>query len=136
MAEAKPAPKNEETPAKAAGPATKDGIETITTTKGERSFTGDKLLGKDLDHMVDLHGADAVFSHALSHMRISLQGKLRRMMESEDPVYTEKDLQKANDEWKAGVKIIRAKSDADKVRDLLANMDPAIAAALLAEQAK
>ena len=130
MAEAKTAPAP-----KPAGPKKNDGMLEFTTTKNDRSTTQEVFIGTDLASLCAKWGDENVYDHAVAHIKISIQGKIRRMLESEDPVYQEADFKKAAAEWTAGVKRIVAKSDADKAKELLDKLDPAARKALLAELA-
>lgn len=137
MAEAKPnAPKENAAPLKA-GPKETPGVEQVTTKAANgRELTLPLQTGESLEDMTNLHGEEAVYSHALSHMRISFQGLVRRLLAQEDPVLSDEDVKKRAAEWKAGVKITKPKTDADKLMELLAKMDPAEAAALIAATQK
>lgn len=138
MAEAKPNTAQKTTPAPAApGPKESPGVEQVTTKAANgREITLPLQTGASLEDMTNLHGDEAVYSHAVSHMRISFQGLVRRLLAQEDPVLTDDDIKKRAAEWKAGVKLVRPKTDADKLLELLSKMDPAEAAKLIAESQK
>ena len=108
-----------------------------------RELTVNYDFGADLDSAVETFGADVVFARFRAAATVDLQGVMRRHMQDQtgkDDVVT--SAEKTDDEiiaivaeWKPGLAKPK-KSPADKLKDLLAGMDPEARAALLAGYAE
>ena len=108
-----------------------------------REITVQYDFGSTLDEAVEKFGGDVVFSRFRAAATVDLQGVMRRHMQDQlgkDDKVTQAE--KTDDEineivagWKPGLAKPK-KSPGDKLKDLLANMDPEARAALLASYAE
>jgi hypothetical protein len=108
-----------------------------------RELTVNYEFGNNMAEAVEMFGEDVVFARFRAAATVDLQGVMRRHMQDQkgkDDTVT--SVEKTDEEiteivatWKPGLAKPK-KSPADKLKDLLANMDPEARAALLASYAE
>ena len=92
--------------------AKKQGFETEVTVTFD--------FGKDLTAMTEKFGEDIVFTNARANMKITLQGVLRRLIESGK---SQEEIAAAVADWKPGMQMERTVDPLSVARKAMAQMD-------------
>jgi hypothetical protein len=99
---------------------TQPGIETFTTkadkTEGARTIELKMNVGKDINEMVELFGAEVIYSQARKALIIAVQANVRRMLlatnEDGSLKYSDDAIQTyVNSEYKPGIRAARGTSE-------------------------
>ena len=117
-------------------------IETVTATanytekdsdeKVTKEISAEFDFGTDMDDLIGIFGAEAVYHHARANMRVSVQGALRTF--AQQGLATGSDeLKAALVNWQMPSGRVRGKSKVEKARDLIASLPEAERASFLEE---
>lgn len=106
------------------------GVIEISAKKNDLSAVVTYDFGADLDSMIELFGADVVFTNARQSMKITAQAAMRRMLSAGKE---QAEIQEAIASWKPGVQMERTVDPVANFKNKFATMDDEAKKALIAE---